>query len=153
MLRVIPHRSHGVTVEISHYEPSAMTVVGTSWRKLGKVGELVHQAHVVLLLLGEVTVVAVAGKRLRAIVTERIYLIRIEVQQRRRESVNRRRVVSRMELGLAGRIGGVRGSAEIVIKGLVFIENNHQVFDRCGGRKTIRLVGDSSCHCPVRKQS
>src|SRR5271167_3307004 len=124
MLRVIPQRGHGITVEIAHHERTAMTVIGASWRELGKGGELVHQADIELLLLGEVAVVAVAGKPLRAIVAERIYAVRVEVQQGRRESVNRRRVVSGTELGLARRISGVGISPEIVIKGLVFLENN-----------------------------
>src|ERR1700678_1504287 len=99
MLRVIPQRSHGIAVEIAHHERAAVTVIGASWRELGKGGKLVHQAQVELLLLGQVTVVAVTGETLRTIVAERIYPVRIEVQQRRRESVNRRRVVRGNELG------------------------------------------------------
>jgi hypothetical protein len=50
------------------------------------------------------------------------------------------------ELRLARRVGGVGISPEIVIEGLVFLKNDHQVFDRCRGRKAICFVGMNSCH-------
>src|SRR5579863_9578431 len=83
--------------------------------------------------------VLVAGVGLRAVQAERLSGIRIiRKQAGGRQIVYPRRIVRRVKLRLAVRVGSVRIRCEIVVEGYVFLKDYDDVLDRSRG---LVLVG------------
>ena len=141
MLRVIPQGGDGVAVEVAHHRvPLAglrlVAELARVERRLGvEADELVHQAAVARLLLGGVLVVLVAGVGLAAVDPEWPGGVRVSLDQRRIEAVDRGRALPRVKNGLARQIEGFRIGPEVDVERVVLLEDHHQVLDRgvrCG---------------------
>src|SRR5258707_8625417 len=133
VLGIVPESGDGVAVEISHHVclRAGQSPIGSRTITDG-LHEQVHVAAIESALLVSVVMVLVASSGMRTVQAERIYLVRVVIEQSGCEKpIHRGCTASRNESRLARRIGGERVGPKVVIKRYVFLEYDDEVFDGC----------------------
>jgi len=134
VLGVVPQRGDGIAVIVAHRQ------MGRALRRGGaERHEPIEQTTVVRRLFVLVVIVVVARPGLRAIQPERRRCVRIVESQLQGEPVDGRRIGPRNKRRLPWRIGGVWIRTEVVVEGVVLVEDHDEVLDRGRRRDPVRV--------------